>query len=71
MLHPRAFAGGRKPEMNDMEPIAHIAEDGRVHGLEERLRGTAELAACFAVEIGCGEWRGLAGVWRSLERGYE
>jgi len=26
--------------MNDMEPIAHIAEDGRVHLLEEHLRGT-------------------------------
>ena len=39
--------------MNDMEPIAHIAEDGRVHGLEEHLRGTAELAARFAAEFGC------------------
>jgi len=24
-------------------PVAHFAEDGRVHGLEEHLRGTAEL----------------------------
>jgi hypothetical protein len=27
------------------EPIAHVAEDGRVHPLEEHLRGTAKLAA--------------------------
>lgn len=25
-------------------PVAHLAEDGRVHGLEEHLRGTAENA---------------------------
>ncbi len=29
------------------KPIAHVAEDGRVHGLEEHLRGTAEQAAGF------------------------
>jgi hypothetical protein len=28
--------------MNDMEPIAHFAEDGRTHGLEEHLRGDGE-----------------------------
>jgi hypothetical protein len=39
--------------MNDMEPIAHIAEAGRTHGLEEHLRGTAERAARFAAEFGC------------------
>lgn len=30
------------------EPIAHVAEDGRVHGLVEHLRGTVEWAAGFA-----------------------
>ena len=30
--------------MKSNGPIAHVAEDGRVHGLEEHLRGTAELA---------------------------
>ena len=31
-------------EMVGKEPIAHVAEDGRVHGLSEHLRGTAKLA---------------------------
>jgi CRISPR-associated endonuclease/helicase Cas3 len=26
------------------------------HRLEEHLKGTAELAAQFAAEFGCGEW---------------
>lgn len=28
--------------MNNVGAIAHVAEDGRVHVLEEHLRGTAE-----------------------------
>ncbi len=40
----------------EKEAIAHLADDGRVHGLEEHLRGTAKLAAEFAAEFGCGEW---------------
>jgi hypothetical protein len=28
--------------MKDTEPIAQLAEDGRVHGLEEHLIGTAD-----------------------------
>ncbi len=31
--------------MDLKEPIAHVAEDGRVHGVEEHLRRTAERAA--------------------------
>ncbi len=27
-------------EMKNKEPIAHVAEDGREHGLEEHLRGS-------------------------------
>ena len=30
---------------------------------EEHLKGTAELAAFFASEFGCGEWGRLAGLW--------
>ncbi len=48
------------------EAIAHVAEDGRVHGLEEHLRGTAKLAAEFAAEFGCGQWGRLAGLWHDL-----
>ena len=49
--------------MNRDIPIAHSAEDGRVHGLEEHLRGTVELAGVFASAFGCGEWGRLAGFW--------
>jgi hypothetical protein len=30
--------------MNDWKFVAHAAEDGRIHGLEEHLLGTAERA---------------------------
>ncbi len=36
------------------------------HLLEEHLKGTAELAALFAAEFGCGEWGYLAGVWHDI-----
>ncbi|KAF0219730.1 MAG: metal dependent [Geobacteraceae bacterium] len=49
--------------MNNEQPIAHVAEDGRVHGLEERLRGTAERAAGVAPIFGCAGWGRLAGAW--------
>lgn len=42
--------------MDSTEPIAHIAGDGRVHGLEEHLRGVGERAGAFASVFGCGEW---------------
>jgi CRISPR-associated endonuclease/helicase Cas3 len=48
------------------EFIAHVAEDGRVHGLEEHLLGTAELAEGFAAEFGSGDWGRLAGLWHDL-----
>lgn len=32
-------------------------------GLEGHLVGTAELAAQFAAEFGCGEWGYLVGLW--------
>jgi hypothetical protein len=43
-------------------PVAHIAEDGREHGLYEHLVGTAEKAAEFAAQFGCREWGYLAGL---------
>jgi CRISPR-associated endonuclease/helicase Cas3 len=46
--------------------IAHVAKDGRKHGLEEHLRKTAELAAEFAAVFGCGEWGRLTGLWHDL-----
>jgi len=36
------------------------------HRLEEHLKGTAELAALFAAEFGCGEWGYLARLWHVL-----
>ena len=46
--------------------IAHVAEDGRVHGLEKHLRHTAQLAADFAADFGCREWGQVAGLWHDL-----
>ena len=48
---------------------AHSVEGKSVeewHILEEHLKGTAELAASFAAEFGCGEWGRLAGLWHDL-----
>lgn len=36
------------------------------HLLEKHLKGTAELAASFAAEFGCGEWGYLAGLWHDM-----
>jgi len=47
-------------------PLAHVAEDGRVHLLEEHLRGTAERAARFSSEFGAAGWGYLAGLWHDL-----
>lgn len=52
--------------MKEAEFIAHAAEDGRKHLLEEHLRGTAELAAKFSAEFKCSEWGRLAGLWHDL-----
>lgn len=52
--------------MNSNGPIAHVAEDGRVHLLSDHLHGTAERAAKFAAEFGCAEWGQLAGLWHDL-----
>lgn len=48
------------------KPVAHIAEDGRIHSLSEHLRGTSEWAAEFAKEFGCPDWAALAGLWHDL-----
>ena len=49
-----------------LEPVAHIAEDGSLHTMEEHLFGVAGLAKEFAAEFGCGEWGQLAGLWHDL-----
>jgi CRISPR-associated endonuclease Cas3-HD len=49
-----------------MEAIAHLTEDGRVHSLNDHLRGTARLAGLFAEEFGCGEWGRTLGLWHDL-----
>lgn len=52
--------------MQDLKFIAHVTDDGRTHGIDDHLRGTAELAARFAAQFGCGEWGLLAGLWHDL-----
>ena len=51
-----------------MEFYAHSIDGKPVdewHRLEEHLKGsTAEFAASFAAEFGCGEWGRLAGLWQ-------
>lgn len=40
--------------MNDWKFVAHAAEDGRIHGLEEHLLGTTERAAGSRLSSGAG-----------------
>jgi len=54
------------PAREEPRAWAHVAEDGRVHLLDEHLRGTAERAAGFAAEFGSGGWGYLAGLWHDL-----
>lgn len=46
--------------------VAQLAEDGRVHGLEEHLRETARRAGEFAAAFGCAEWGRVAALWHAL-----
>lgn len=46
--------------------IAHIADDGRMHGLYEHLIGTAKKAEEFAAAFECEEWGYLAGLWHDF-----
>ena len=50
----------------DWQPLAHVADDGRVHPLAEHLYGTAERAEQFAAEFGCAGWGYLAGLWHDM-----
>lgn len=52
--------------MDNDDPIAHIAEDGRRHLLRDHLSGTAERAVKYATEFGCAGWGRLAGLWHDL-----
>lgn len=56
---------GIKGRVMTKEFYAHSVEGKATsewHTLEDHLKGTAELAASFASEFGCGEWGGLAGL---------
>jgi CRISPR-associated endonuclease/helicase Cas3 len=53
--------------MNDFKaPIAHVAEDKRIHLLEDHLRSTATLAAGFVSEFGASEWEYICELWHDL-----
>ncbi len=52
--------------MSRSDRIAHVSEDGRVHSLQDHLRGTAERTYAMAGEFGCAEWGYLAGLWHDL-----
>jgi hypothetical protein len=42
--------------MNTQKPLAHVAENGRLHPLSGHLQGSSELASQFAAEFGCAGW---------------
>lgn len=48
------------------DSVAHIAGDGRTHGIDEHLQKTAVLAASFAAEFDCSEWGRMAALWHDL-----
>lgn len=50
----------------DWQPLAHVAEDGSAHPLDDHLIGTAKRAGEFAAEFGCAGWGYLAGLWHDL-----
>jgi len=61
------FAHTAKRSVYTARPaLAHVAEDGRVHPLDEHLAGTAQRASRFAAEFGCAGWGHLAGLWHDL-----
>ncbi len=56
----------RRDTLQRAPTLAHIAEDGRCHLLEDHLMGTYQKAAEFAAAFGCGEWGRLVGLWHDL-----
>ena len=48
------------------DPLAHLTEDGRGHGLRQHLEGVGALARTFAEAFNSGEWGFLAGLWHDL-----
>jgi CRISPR-associated endonuclease/helicase Cas3 len=52
--------------MHPDQPIAHVAEDGRLHDLRDHLAGTARRAKEAASWFGSGDWAELAGFWHDL-----
>lgn len=51
---------------NNTESLAHLAEDGRSHLLQEHLANTARIASEFAEQFGAAGWGRLAGLWHDL-----
>lgn len=47
-------------------PVAHVAQDGRVHALDEHLRAVAKLAADHASAFDGAPCAELAGLWHDL-----
>ncbi len=63
--------GMRWGSIQDDKIFAHSLEnrpEEEWQGLDEHLKGTAELAASFAAEFGCGEWGYLAGLWHDIKK---
>jgi CRISPR-associated endonuclease/helicase Cas3 len=52
--------------MHPDHPIAHVAEDGRLHDLRDHLADTARRAKEAADWFGSGAWAELAGLWHDL-----
>lgn len=48
------------------EALAHLAADGRRHGLDEHLAEAAARAAQFASAFGASDWARVAGLWHDL-----
>jgi CRISPR-associated endonuclease/helicase Cas3 len=47
-------------------PIAHVAEDRRIHALIDHLRAVGRLAGQFASVFGSASWAEVAGLWHDL-----
>lgn len=47
-------------------PIAHVAEDGRIHALIDHLRAVGKIAGEFASVFGSASWAETAGLWHDL-----
>ena len=53
-------------EVEVLEYLAHIADDGRVQTVSEHLHGTGELAAGFAAPFGASDEARAAGLLHDI-----